>query len=71
MIHDEVGVPEEAVDAVIKVNTDIVLVLLKAEMSEVEVFEPVIVQLVGDCALCKYDEYQVLGFDDLAELKPG
>ena len=46
LIHDEVGVPEEAVDAVVEVDADVILVLLQAEVSEVEVLQPVIVQLV-------------------------
>lgn len=43
MIHDEVRVPEEAVDAVVEINADIVFVFLEAEMPEVEVLQPVIV----------------------------
>lgn len=53
LVHDEVGVPEEAVNAVVEVNADIVLVLLQAEMAEVEVFQPVIVQLHCDRRLSK------------------
>lgn len=38
LIHDEVGVSEEAVDAVVEINADVVFVFLEAEMAEVEVF---------------------------------
>lgn len=43
LIHDEVGVPEEAVNAVIKIDADIVLILLKTEMAKIEVLQPMIV----------------------------
>jgi hypothetical protein len=37
LVHDEVGMPEEAVDAVVEIDADIVFVFLEAEMAEVEV----------------------------------
>ena len=37
LVHDEVGMPEEAVDAVVEIDADIVFIFLKAEMAEVEV----------------------------------
>jgi hypothetical protein len=51
LVHDEVGMPEEAMNAVVKINADIVLVFLKTEMAEVEVFQPVVVQLKSDSSL--------------------
>lgn len=39
-------------------------------MTEVEVFQPVVVELVCYCVLCYGEGYEVLGFDYFAELKP-
>lgn len=52
LVHNEVGVPEKAMDAVVEVDANIILVLLEAEMPKIEVFEPVIVQLCRNCCLC-------------------
>ena len=43
LVHDEVGMPEKTMYAVVEVDTNIVLVLLQAEMAEVEVFQPVVI----------------------------
>jgi hypothetical protein len=53
LVHDEVGMPEKAMDPVVEVNADVVLVLLQAEVTEVEILQPVVVQLHCDCSLDK------------------
>lgn len=37
LVHDEVGMPEEAVYSIVKVNANVVLVFLKTEVPEVKV----------------------------------
>lgn len=70
LVHDEIGMPEEAMNPVVEVDADIVLVFLQAEVPEVEIFQPVIIQLHCDCRLNKGKGYEVLRFDDFAELQP-
>lgn len=51
LVHDEVGMPEEAMNPVVEVNANIVLVFLQTEVPEVEIFQPVVIQLHCDCSL--------------------
>lgn len=51
MIHDEVGMPKEAMDSIVKIDAYIVFIFLEAEVAEVEVFEPMVIEFDCDCSL--------------------
>ncbi len=45
LVHDEVGVLEEAQHAVVELDAHVVLVLLQAKRAEEQVLHPVVVQV--------------------------
>ena len=55
LIHDVVGMFEEAKYAVVEFDAHIVFILLQTERAEIKVFEPVIVDLscYGCLSYCK------------------
>lgn len=64
LIHDKVGVFEEAQYAIVELDGDIITILFHAEGAEDKVLHPVVVELFDDSG-------QVLGLDDLTNLYPG
>jgi hypothetical protein len=64
LVHDKVGVLEEAQDAIVEFDANVVAILFHAERAENKVLHPMVVNLLDD-------GYEVLGLDDLAQLDPG
>lgn len=51
LIHNVVRTFEKTENAVVQLDTHVVSVFLQAKRTEVEVFQPVIVELLGNCSL--------------------
>ena len=51
LVHDVVGVFEEAKNTIVKFNAHIITILLQTERTEVEVFQPMIAYLSRQSSL--------------------
>jgi hypothetical protein len=53
LIHNKIGIFEKAEHSVVKFNTHIIFVFLKAERTEEEIFHPMIIQIFDEVILCR------------------
>jgi len=70
LIHNIIGAFEKTQNTVIQLDTHIVSIFLQTKWTEVEIFEPVIVELLCDCSLKYLKLYHIFWLDYFAELDP-